>query len=78
PNSTVTVIFADGTTDEVTANEAGELTANIPIDVAGGEKIQIKAADKATNESPVKEVTVKAIVISEEPVEESGENETAE
>ncbi|REH86966.1 hypothetical protein DOS58_09295 [Staphylococcus felis] len=78
PNSTVTVIFPDGTTNEVTVNEAGEFTANIPIDLAGGEKIQIKATDQSTNESPVTEVTVKAIVISEEPVEDPGKNETEE
>ncbi|WP_410047611.1 Ig-like domain-containing protein [Staphylococcus felis] len=78
PNSIVTVIFPDGTTNEVTVNEAGEFTVNIPINLAGGEKIQIKATDQSTNESPVTEVTVKAIVISEEPVEDPGENETAE
>ncbi|REH98204.1 hypothetical protein DOS67_01835, partial [Staphylococcus felis] len=57
---------------------AGEFTANIPIDLAAGDKIQIKATDQSTYESPVPEVTAKAIVIAAEPVEDSGANETAE
>ncbi|EHJ08115.1 biofilm-associated surface protein, partial [Staphylococcus simiae CCM 7213 = CCUG 51256] len=60
PNSTVTVIFPNGTTQVTTADSSGNYTVNIPssLDLTGSEVIKATATDAAGNKSVESNTTV--------------------
>ncbi|WP_436963196.1 Ig-like domain-containing protein, partial [Staphylococcus xylosus] len=69
-NSTITVIFKDGTTATGTTDDQGNYTVNIPegIDLTGDEPLKVTASDSRGNISPVTSTTVIDATAPETPV----------
>ncbi|WP_145579223.1 Ig-like domain-containing protein, partial [Staphylococcus xylosus] len=70
PNSSVTVGFPGGGKISVTADDQGNFTVDIPNSVIleGGEVFKAISTDKAGNQSPVAETTVKDMNAPDAPV----------
>uniref|UniRef100_UPI003F549102 Ig-like domain-containing protein n=1 Tax=Staphylococcus xylosus TaxID=1288 RepID=UPI003F549102 len=70
PNSSVTVGFPGGGKISVTADDQGNFTVDIPNSVIleGGEVFKAISTDKAGNQSPVAETTVKDMKAPDAPV----------
>ncbi|MGW7940631.1 Ig-like domain-containing protein, partial [Staphylococcus xylosus] len=69
-NSTITVIFKDGTAATGTTDDQGNYTVNIPegIDLTGDEPLKVTASDSRGNISPVTSTTVIDATAPETPV----------